>query len=108
MNRQPILNRALVLAALAVVYALLKRAGVEVPPDLRGPVEDFALIAVPLAVAFWGRRHTTPTKDPQDANGSPLVPAEAAGQEPEGGAGAGSWSPEADDATAFLPPVPRQ
>lgn len=105
MNRQPIVNRALILAGLALAYVALARFGVEVPPDVKGAVEDFALVAAPLALAYWSRRHTTPAKDPQDANGSPLVPAEAAGQAPDGGAGAGSFSPEAGDETAFLPRV---
>lgn len=108
MSRQPLANRALILAGLALAYVALARLGVEVPADVKGAVEDFALIAVPVALAYWGRRHVTPVSDPRDANGSPLVPAEAAGDEPDGGAGAGSYSPEADDATAFLPPVPRQ
>ncbi|RLK22650.1 hypothetical protein DER29_0488 [Micromonospora sp. M71_S20] len=103
MNRQPLMNRALIVAALALAYVGLSRFGVEVPPDVKDAVEDFALIAVPLAVAYWGRRHVTPSADPQDANGTPLVPAEAAASEPDGGAGAGSYSPEAGDETAFLP-----
>ncbi|MFD6638337.1 hypothetical protein ACFWDN_21250 [Micromonospora chalcea] len=107
MTRQPLANRALIVAGLALLYVALARFGVTVPTDVRGAVEDFALIAVPLAVAYWGRRHVTPVADPRDANGSPLVPAEAAGQEPDGGAGSGSYSPEADDATAFLPSVDR-
>ncbi|MFI7069540.1 hypothetical protein [Micromonospora sediminicola] len=107
MNRQPIVNRALILAGLALVYAILAHFGITLPPEIKGRVEDFATIALPLALAYWASRHTTPVSDPRDANGSPLVPAEAADDEADGGAGAGSFSPEAGDATAFLPPTSR-
>ncbi|OZV74759.1 hypothetical protein CA850_29725 [Micromonospora echinospora] len=93
------MNRALITSGLALVYVILARFGIEVPPDVRAAVADFALVAAPLAVAYWSLRHTTPAADPQDANGSPLVPAEAAGHAADGGAGAGSYSPEADEHT---------
>ncbi|MFG3715812.1 hypothetical protein [Micromonospora sp. NPDC047730] len=74
MNRQPIVNRALVVAGLGLVYAILAHFGITLPPGIREAVEAFALAAAPLAVAYWSRRHTTPTKDPRDASGTPLAP----------------------------------
>ncbi len=73
--RQPILTRALILAALGVVWAVLAHYAAPVPPTIREAVDAFALAGVPLALAYWARRHTTPTADPRDAQGTPLVPA---------------------------------
>ncbi|MDG4801733.1 hypothetical protein [Micromonospora sp. WMMD980] len=97
MNRQPIVNRAAIVSVVTAIVAILASFGVAVPDDVRLAVVELVAIAAPFAVAYWARRHTTPVDDPQDANGSPLVPAEAAATEPDGGAGAGSYSPEADD-----------
>ncbi|WP_329105530.1 hypothetical protein OG792_32880 [Micromonospora sp. NBC_01699] len=96
MSRQPIVTRAAIVSGVGTVVALLALFGVDVPAPISAAVVGVLVIVAPFAVALLARRHTTPISDPQDANGSPLVPAVSAGQEADGGAGANSFSPEAD------------
>ncbi|MDG4792710.1 hypothetical protein [Micromonospora sp. WMMD1082] len=97
MSRQPLLTRAAIIAGLGLLYATLAHFGVILPPAIADAVEPFALAVIPIALAYWGRGHVTPVADPRDADGSPLVPAVAPGDSADGGFGAGSFSPEADD-----------
>lgn len=75
MERQPVVNRAFIVAAVALVVAALGKAGVVVPEDVAGNLIEVAAVLAPLAVAYWARRHVTPVKDPRNADGAPLVPA---------------------------------
>ena len=74
MERQPVVNRAFIVAAVALVVAALGKAGVVVPRDVAGNLVEVAAVLAPLAVASWARRHVTPVKDPRDADGNPLTP----------------------------------
>ena len=73
-ERQPVVNRAFVVAAVALVVAVLAKAGVVVPKDVAGNLVEVAAVLAPIAVAYWARRHVTPVKDPRDATGNPLAP----------------------------------
>ncbi|MEU4568654.1 hypothetical protein [Micromonospora sp. NPDC023956] len=92
MTRQPILTRALIVSALGLVYAVLAHFGVELPPEIKDRFEEFAVVAAPLAVAYWSRRHTTPVADPRAEDGRPLEPTPA------------SPDATAEDAPAGSPP----
>ncbi|SCL32971.1 hypothetical protein GA0070616_4602 [Micromonospora nigra] len=96
MSRHPILSRALIVSGVVLVLAILAHFGIVLPPEIAERVEEFAIVAGPVAVAWWAARRTTPISDPRDADGTPLVPDPAAGHETSGGAGAGSESPEVD------------
>lgn len=79
MERQPVVNRAFIVAAVALVAAALGKAGVVIPKDVAGNLVEVAAVLAPLAVAYWARRHVTPVKDPKDAHGTALVPDRADG-----------------------------
>lgn len=74
MERQPVVNRAFIIAAVALVVAALGKAGVVVPRDVAANLVEVAAVLAPLAVAYWARRHVTPVKDPRDNAGNPLTP----------------------------------
>lgn len=74
MTRQPVVNRAFIVAALGLVVAALGKAGVVVPRDVADDLIEVAVVVAPLALAYWARRHVTPVKDPRDADGNPLTP----------------------------------
>lgn len=74
MTRQPVVNRAFIVAALGLVVAALGKAGVVVPRDVADDLIEVAVVVAPLALAYWARRHVTPVKDPRDTDGNPLTP----------------------------------
>lgn len=74
MERQPVVNRAFIVASVALVVAALGKAGVVVPRDVADDLIEVAVVVAPLALAYWARRHVTPVKDPRDADGNPLTP----------------------------------
>lgn len=79
MQRQPVVNRAFIVAAVALVVAALGKAGVMVPKDVAGNLVEVAAVLAPIALAYWARRHVTPVKDPRDGDGNPLTPDHADG-----------------------------
>lgn len=76
MERQPVVNRAFIVATVGLLVAALGKAGVVVPEDVAANLVEVAAVLAPIAVAYWARRHVTPVKDPRDADGEPLVRAD--------------------------------
>jgi hypothetical protein len=73
MQRQPVVNRAFIVAAIALVVAALAKAGVVIPADISTNLVEVGAVLAPLAVAYWARRHVTPVNDPRAGDGTPLV-----------------------------------
>jgi hypothetical protein len=112
LNRQPILNRAAVVAVVGVAVAALKHYGVVIPDAESGAVVDLVTVGGPLVLAVWAARHVTPVKDPKAADGTPLMPVPAALTRATSPAlvlvPAASVAPDAPvavDATAIIPAV---
>ena len=74
MERQPVVNRAFIVAAVGLAVAALAKAGVVVPKDVATNLVEVAAVLAPIALAYWARRHVTPVKDPRDADGNQLTP----------------------------------
>ena len=74
MERQPVVNRAFIVAAVGLTAAALAKAGVVVPKDVATNIVEVAAVLAPIALAYWARRHVTPVKDPRDAAGNQLTP----------------------------------
>jgi hypothetical protein len=73
MQRQPVVSRAFIVAAIALVVAALAKAGVVVPANISDNLVEVAAVLAPLALAYWARRHVTPVDDPRAGDGTPLV-----------------------------------
>lgn len=74
MNRNPLVNRAVVVAVVALGVVLLRHAGVVVPADVHEAVIEAVAVAAPIVAALWARRKVTPTADPRAEDGTPLAP----------------------------------
>lgn len=68
MKREPLINRAVITAALALAVAL----GL-VTTELADALVVVLAAAAPLVVAAWTREKVTPLIDPRDLDGVPLV-----------------------------------
>jgi hypothetical protein len=76
---QPLVTRAQVVTALAILTALLVKVGLGQVADVLNQYEDpiagVILAVAPLVTAYLSRRHVTPKVSPQDDAGNDLVPA---------------------------------
>lgn len=76
---EPLVTRAHVVTALAVLTALLVKVGLGQVADAltqyEDPIAGVVLAAAPLVTAYLARRHVTPKSSPQDDAGNELVPA---------------------------------
>lgn len=79
---QPLLTRAGIITALAVLSSLLVHLGLgNVASALDSYVDPLAAVILsvaPLVSAYLGRRHVTPVAAPRDNDGNELVPAGSA------------------------------
>lgn len=81
--RQPIITTATLAALVSAVLALLTAFGVPLTDAQQEAISGLAAVLAPLVVALVGYRLVTPTADPRDRHGRPLVPAAPDGQLPE-------------------------
>ncbi len=75
--REPLFQRATLVAGVTAVCTLLAAFGVQVRPDLRDAAVEavsIAAIVVPFVTAWVARNHVTPISDPRGPDGTPLVP----------------------------------
>ena len=79
-NRQIVITRAAIVAAVGLVVALLALFGVGVDNETSGEIVNFLVLAMPivlpLGAALWQRLDVTPTFDPRDNEGNQLVPSD--------------------------------
>lgn len=59
--REPLLNRGLIVALASAAIGIAVAAGVPIPDALREAILYAVGVAAPLALAWWARRHVTPT-----------------------------------------------
>ncbi len=75
--REPLANRAGIVALVGLIVGALGLLGVHVTDAVSAHLVDLLdavlLVVSPLVVAWWARKHVTPVTDPQDAAGRPLV-----------------------------------
>ncbi|WP_189333206.1 hypothetical protein [Actinoplanes ianthinogenes] len=92
---------------MGLIVAVLGRYGVAIPDDIRDASVEVIAIVGPLVAAYWARRHVTPTADPRDADGRPLVPAPTtASQDATAGGDEGGETPESEAETPDLVAAP--
>jgi hypothetical protein len=97
---QPILTRARIITALAILSALLVKVGAGSVPawldEYSAWIAGAVLAVGPLVTGYLARRHTTPTSSPRDNDGNQLVPVgTAAAEVDDGGSEAASVVDEA-------------
>ena len=81
-NRQIVLTRAGIVAAIGVVVSLLAVFGVGIDAATQEAVLDILVIVLPivlpLAAGLWAKLGVTPTFDPRDNEGNALIPVHSA------------------------------
>lgn len=77
--REPLFQKATLVAGVTAVCTVLGALGIQVRPELRDAViglTPLVAIVVPFVTALAARKHVTPVSDPRDRDGTPLVPQE--------------------------------
>lgn len=73
MGREPIVTTALIVSFVTAMITLLVAFGVPITEDMKLSIIGVTAVIAPILV-IWSRRWTTPTADPRDDAGNPLVP----------------------------------
>jgi 4-amino-4-deoxy-L-arabinose transferase-like glycosyltransferase len=71
---EPTLTAGALTAVVAAVLAVLAVFGYQFPEGVRDAIGPAVAIVAPLIAGWVARRRVTPVDDPQDVDGTPLVP----------------------------------
>lgn len=77
MNRQPLINAALIVALAASALSVLVAFGLGLTPDQIQALMGFVTVAAPLLVALLAHKKVTPLSDPRNSDGEQLVAVDA-------------------------------
>lgn len=84
-TREPLFQKATIVAFATAVFTVLGAIGVQVRPEIRDAVIQMlplGAILVPFATAWAARKHVTPVADPRDHDGTPLARVDATSADP--------------------------
>jgi hypothetical protein len=76
MNREPIIIRGAIVAAVtALVHVLVVFGVLDIDPSAEAAIGGLIDLVGTAVLVIWSRGAVTPTADPKDAAGNPLVSA---------------------------------
>ena len=73
MNREPLLTKASWVALVTAVIAVAVAFGLPLSDEQQKALIALAGVLAPVAAAVWARGQVTPTADPRDDQGQPLI-----------------------------------
>lgn len=73
MQREPLWTTAIITAVIAALISLLTAFGVPITAAQQDAINQFMVVVAPIVVALIARAYVTPTAQPTDDTGEPLV-----------------------------------